>query len=153
MKIHTIAVAALITCLSVFASATSDHSSVHIMKPWARASAPGAPSAGFMMVKNSGSEEDVLLSVSGDFGKKLEVHQSKMVDGIMKMAHQKDGVVIPAGGMVEFKPGSYHLMFMGLEKPFVKGETYTVVLEFKHAGSMEVVLPVMDMPKAGEMKH
>lgn len=120
--------------------------SIEIDEPWARPNPPGAPSAGFMIVKNTGSDDDVLLGVSGDFAAKLEVHRSSMVDSVMKMEHQKDGVVIPAGEQVVFKPGSYHLMFMGLKKNFEPGEVYTVTLTFKQAGIVQVELPVKAMP-------
>jgi copper(I)-binding protein len=145
MKIKTLIAVLLAVVCSATAFAHSHSGDITIMKPWARTSAPGAPSAGFMMVKNSGETDDVLLSVSGDFAKKLEVHQTKAVDGVMKMIHQKEGVVIPAGGEVMFKPGSYHLMFMGLNKNFEEGETYTVVLTFEHAGEMTLELPVKTM--------
>lgn len=135
-----------------FSHSHSDHQGVSIDHPWARSSAPGAPSAGFMMVSNKGESVDVLLSVAGDFAKKLEVHQTKQVDGVMKMIHQQDGVEIPAGGQVMFKPGGYHLMFMGLDKNFEVGETYKVTLTFKHAGEIEVMLPVKDMADS-PMKH
>jgi copper(I)-binding protein len=137
-----------------FSTAMAHDHGIHIEQSWARTSAPGAPSAGFMMVKNSSDIDDVLMSVSGDFAKKLELHLTKSVDGVMKMMHQKDGIVIPAGDMVHFKPGSYHLMFMGLDKNFEKGETYTVELTFKNAGTMIVELPVREMQPMGmEHKH
>lgn len=137
-----------------FAHSSGDHhhGDIHIMESWARASAPGAPSAGFMKVVNNGKMDDVLLSVSGDFARKLEVHETKMVNGVMKMMHQQEGVVIPAGGEVIFKPGSFHLMFMGLDKNFELGETYTVDLTFKMAGTIQVELPVKTAPMT-DMEH
>lgn len=149
MKQLIMAAGLLVTLTAaVFAS---EHS-IHIDHSWARASAPGAPSAGFMMVHNQGDSDDVLLDVTGDFAKKLELHRTQQVDGVMKMMHQKEGIVIPAGETVVFKPGSYHLMFMGLTKNFEVGETYTVQLTFEHAGDITVELPVQTMPTM-EMSH
>lgn len=151
MKLVSSLFAVLLLALSGLASAGS---SIEIHKPWARTSPPGAPSAGFMLVKNTGTEDDVLLAVDGDFARKLELHLSHMVDGVMKMTEQEDGIVIPAGGEVLFKPGSYHLMFMGLDKPFMADETYTVQLTFKKAGVVEVELPVKDVNQSQSMhKH
>lgn len=125
---------------------------VHISDAWARPSAPGAPSAGFMVIDNLGSEDDVLLSVTGDFAKRYEVHESFMEEGVMRMVHLEQGLVIPAGGEVVLKPGSFHLMFMGLPKPFVEGEEYEVTLTFEKEGEVTVVLPVkpMNMGAASE---
>ncbi|TCS43746.1 copper chaperone PCu(A)C [Reinekea marinisedimentorum] len=136
--------------VTAFADAVSQ---IEIHQPWARVSPPGAPSAGFMLVQNHGSSDDVLLSVSGDFAARLELHLSHMEDGVMKMTEQKEGIVIPAGGEVLFKPGSYHLMFMGLAKPFVAGEVYRVTLQFEQAGSVELALPVQEMTDMPAMKH
>lgn len=129
----------------VFLASAASAADIEISHPWARTSPPGAPSAGFMLVQNKGAADDLLLSVSGGFAKRLELHLSHKVDGVMKMTEQKEGIVIPAGGEVLFKPGSYHLMFMGLEKPFVAGETYQVTLTFRDAGVIELNLPVKDM--------
>ncbi|MEJ2043331.1 MAG: copper chaperone PCu(A)C [Reinekea sp.] len=146
--------AAWIIALSLFNAAyATAGNDIMIMNAWARVSAPGAPSAGFMTVTNHGSEDDVLLDVSGDFAKKLELHRTQQVDGVMKMIHQKDGVVIPAGGSVIFKPGDYHLMFMGLYKNFELGETYNVTLTFKNAGDMKVELPVQSGDIKMDMNH
>lgn len=154
MKIITISTFVVSLCLSsfVFSASHSQSSGLSIDHPWARTSAPGAPSAGFLTIHNGSDQDETLLAVSGDFAKRLEVHQSFMADGVMKMEEQKQGVLIPAGETVVFEPGSYHLMFMGLGKNFEKGEVYSVTLTFEHAGEVELDLPVMEK-KMGAMKH
>lgn len=146
VKLFTAVVLSLVSVIAVA------HEGVHINDAWARPSAPGAPSAGFMVIDNHGSSDDVLLSVTGDFAKRYEVHESFMDDGVMRMVHLEQGIVIPAGGEVVLKPGSYHLMFMGLPKPFVEGEEYEVTLTFQNEGEVTVVLPVkaMNMKAAAE---
>lgn len=124
-----------------------------IENAWARTSAPGAPSAGFMLIVNNSQQDDVLLGVTSRFAKKSEVHQTKQVDGVMKMIHQQQGVVIPAGEQVMFKPGGYHLMFMGLQKNFELGESYQVTLTFEKAGEMQLELPVKDMADMPKANH
>jgi copper(I)-binding protein len=146
MKLSQLVIGVLISLVSFFAVASdmASHGDIMIESPWARASAPGAPSAGFLMVHNHGDMDDTLLSVTGDFAKKLEVHHSFEESGVMRMVHQKDGIVIPANGMITLAPGGYHLMFMGLKKNFAVGEVYTVVLTFEHAGEMMVDLEVKE---------
>ncbi len=152
MKKYLVALLAIL-CVSLIQSQAFAMDSIMIQNAWARASAPGAPSAGFMTVMNNGSEDDVLLDVSGDFAKKMELHRTQKVDGVMKMIHQKEGVVIPAGGTVVFKPGDYHLMFMGLNKNFEVGETYTVTLTFMRAGKIDLQLPVKQFAPMQEHQH
>lgn len=144
----------MVGSMALFAFVVADtQGEIEITGAWARVSPPGAPSAGFMRVQNHADTDDVLLSVSGDFSAKQELHLSHRVDGVMKMTEQEEGILIPAKGEVLFKPGSYHLMFMGLQKPFVAGEVYKVTLKFKQAGLMELALPVREMADTPAMKH
>ena len=62
----------------------------------------------------------------------------KTTNGVMEMRELKDGVAIPAGGAVQFKPGGYHIMFVNLKHPLVKGAKDKVTLKFEHAGAITV---------------
>jgi periplasmic copper chaperone A len=44
-------------------------------------------------------------------------HEMKVENGVMQMREVADGLPIPAGGSVVLKPGSYHVMLIGLKKP------------------------------------
>lgn len=129
------------------------HAEMEFSNAWARTSPPGAPGAGYLTIHNHGEMDDTLLSVDGEFAARSELHLSTMEDGVMKMIHQANGVRVPAGGMLEMKPGSYHLMFTGLEKPFEAGEEYSIVLTFEHAGEFSLSLPVMQMAPGDDMSH
>jgi copper(I)-binding protein len=65
-----------------------------------------------------------------------------MKDGVMIMRPVEGGLEIPAGEMVELKPGGVHIMFMAVSDPFDEGESVPVTLEFEKAGSVELNLPV-----------
>ena len=52
---------------------------------------------------------------------------------------------VPAGGKLELKPGSYHLMFMSLKAPFKQGDKVPVTLKFEKAGEVKVELAVESM--------
>ena len=53
----------------------------------------------------------------------------------MKMRPLPNGIEIKPGETVEFKPGSYHLMFVGLKQPFEKGKRVKGTLQFEKAGT------------------
>ncbi|HNI35205.1 MAG TPA: copper chaperone PCu(A)C [Microthrixaceae bacterium] len=55
-------------------------------------------------------------------------------------------IKIPAGEQVALAPGGYHVMFMGLVKPFVVGETFDLTLTFAKAGDVTVTVEVKDAP-------
>jgi copper(I)-binding protein len=90
--------------------------------------------------------------VSGaTFAGKVEVHETTMVNNVMQMRELKQGLVIPAKGKIELKPGSYHVMFMDLKEPLVKGKKYKAKLNFEKAGSIEVEFDAMEAKE--QRKH
>lgn len=111
---------------------------------WARATPDGAKvGAGYLTIRNTGSEADTLLSVSVPVAARGEIHDMTMTDdGVMKMRAMPEGIEIPAGGSVALKPGGMHLMFMDLTGPLVAGSSVPVTLTFKSGASGEVTVPV-----------
>ncbi len=135
----------LATCGAAFAH---DYKAgpLEIGHPWSRATPNGAPvAAGFLTVTNTGAAADRLVSVASDAADKIEIHEMAVVDGVMKMRPLDKGIEIPAGGKLELKPGSYHVMFIGLKKPFVKGDVVKGALAFEKAGKVDVDFNVEDM--------
>jgi hypothetical protein len=101
---------------------------------------------------------DRLVAAKSPVADRVEIHNSIMKDGIMKMM-QMEELVIPAGEMVMLKPGGFHVMLMGLKKPLTEGTDFPVTLDFAHAGKITVTVHVkeagaMDMKKHGHQhKH
>lgn len=111
--------------------------------PWSRATLPGAKvAAGYLTVKNSGSEPDRLIAVSAGIAGKGEIHEMTVKDGVMTMRPVADGIEIPAGGEVKLEPGSYHIMFMELKEPAVEGVKFPGTLTFEKAGTVDVEFSV-----------
>ena len=124
--------------------------SLEISDPWSRATPKGSSvAAGYMTIKNSGSTPDRLISGSSDVAPKFEVHEMKMEDGIAKMRPVKGGLEIKPGETVELKPGSLHLMFVGLKKPLGTGDHVKATLAFEKAGTVAVEFDVAAMGGAG----
>ena len=98
--------------------------------------------AGYLTIRNEGSEPETLLGGTVDFAAKVDVHEMKVTDGVMKMRPLADGLLIPPGETVILKSGAEHLMFMKLKEPMTEGETRTVTLSFEKAGEVEVKFPV-----------
>ena len=51
---------------------------------------------------------------------------------------------IPAGGSVELKPGSYHIMLIGLKQDLKAGDTIEITLTFEKAGEVKVTAEVRE---------
>ena len=65
-----------------------------------------------------------------------------VVNGVMQMRQLADGLPVPAGGSVVLKPGSYHVMLIGLKKPLTAGETFPLTLTFAKTGNISVTVAV-----------
>jgi len=71
-----------------------------------------------------------------------------MQGGVMKMREMTDGLVIPAHGAVTLAPNGYHLMFVHLKQPLVKGDVAKATLTFEKAGSVAVDFSVQGLGAA-----
>lgn len=121
---------------------------------WARASAGMARAgAAFMTIKGSDAA-DKLVAAKADVSKRVELHNHIHENGMMKM-RQVHEIAVPANGMAMLKPGSYHVMFMGLNAPFKEGDTFPLTLVFEKAGEVKVDVSVKKAGAMGmgEMKH
>lgn len=77
------------------------------------------------------------------------MHLSQMkADGTMEMI-QQEKIDLPADGEVELKPGSYHIMFIGLKQDLVAGNEITLTLTFEKAGEITLTVPVKDSTDMG----
>ncbi len=123
---------------------------------WARASFGRAVnSAGFMIIKNTGTSDDLLIAASSPISKKTELHTHIRDGQVMRMRRVEGGIPVPKGGQAALQPGGFHIMFIGLHKPLQKGETFPLTLTFKKAGEVKlnVTARKMNMPKGMMMDH
>ena len=128
--------------------------SIEIKHPWARATPKGATVAGgYMRIINTGTAPDRLVGGSTVAAGKFEIHESAMDGGVMKMRPLPNGVEIKPGETVEFKPGSNHLMFVGLKAPIEKGKRVRGTLQFEKAGTVEIEYAVEAIGSTPGMNH
>ncbi len=110
-----------------------------ISAPWARATPKGAAvGGGYMTITNTGSAPDRLVGGAADIAARFEMHEMSMDNGVMKMRELAQGLEIKPGEKVEFKPGGYHVMFMGLKQQLIQGQRLKATLQFEKAGKVDV---------------
>jgi copper(I)-binding protein len=120
-----------------------------IFHPWSRQPLPAADvAAGFMKITNNGTEDDRLVKATATVSTTAQIHEMSMDNGVMKMSELAGGLVIPAGATVELKPGSYHVMFIGLRERPVEGTAFEGTLTFEKAGTVDISYDV-EAPNAG----
>lgn len=110
--------------------------------------APGVPGVGFFTLTNAGKKADRLLAASSPAAGSVEIHQSKVENGVMQMRAVTKGVALPVGKPVAFAPGGLHLMLFDLRAPLVAGEKVPVTLTFEHAGAVKTALQVQPRDSA-----
>lgn len=94
---------------------------------WAKAADKGM-SAAFGMVKNPTAKPIRIIGATSSYAGVVQLHEVVDKDGAMVMQQKTGGFVIPAGGMLELKPGGNHLMFMDITKPITAGSKVPVIL-------------------------
>lgn len=131
------------------ASANAESSDIMLMDGVVRAMTEGSDmTAIFGMVHNNSDKDIAITGFKASIpAEKYEVHE--VVDGVMRPL--EGGLVIPAGGMHELKPGSDHLMLMGVKDPVMAGEEVEVTLELADGTSVNVgSVPVRTIGAGGE---
>jgi copper(I)-binding protein len=71
----------------------------------------------------------------------MDLHTHVRDGDVMRM-REVPAIDIPAGQTVTLRPGGLHLMFMGLTRPLVEGESFPVTLTFEKAGSVTLDMAV-----------
>ena len=99
---------------------------VKVDDPWVRATVAPQKSTGAFMQLTSAKAAKV-VAASSPLSAMVEIHEMKMDGDNMKM-RAVDALPLPAGQVVALKPGSYHVMLMGLKAPIKAGETVPLTL-------------------------
>ena len=127
-------------------------STIAIEQPWTRATPAGAKTgAAYLTIINRGSAADRLVSASTPIASKVQFHEETNDNGIMRM-RELPTVEIGPGAMVTFKPGSMHIMLVGVKQQLKDGQTFPLVLEFEKAGEIDLQIPVAKAGAMGVMK-
>jgi hypothetical protein len=136
--------------LSGCASWTQTQSRLSVEDGWVRLMPPVAPnSAAYFTLNNQGKTAVDLIAVESDVAGVLELH-TIVEEGELRRMQQLQKVTVPAQGIVQFKPGSYHVMLIGLKKPLQENQIVPFTLRFASGESLAVSLPVK---QDGEGKH
>lgn len=113
--------------------------------PYARAVPPGQPnSAIFMQLQNKDSKAHALVKASSSASEVVELHTHLNEGGVMKM-RKVEKIDLPAGETVALKPGSFHIMLIGLKKPLKAGESVDLTLTFEDGTTLATSAPVKEI--------
>lgn len=116
--------------------------SVTVNNAWIRSST-GPNGALFLDLENNSSQLDELVSAScpQEVCDHMELHTHLHENGKMMM-RQVDSIEVKENSKTQLKPGGLHVMFMGLKKPLLEGDTIPVHFEFKTGESVDLDVAV-----------
>ena len=137
------------------AKAGARNSHLKFESGWIRVTSSGHPmTAGYITISNNGSKDVVLISVSSSIAKMVELHETKFHNNVMKMRELKNGIKIPANGIIHLKPKGLHLMFKGLKTKIEETKKYKVKFTFINGSGVEVFMSGKKIgAKATTAKH
>lgn len=116
--------------------------SVQIISAHFRRPIPGSNvAAAYIQIKNSASQAVTLLGYHSTLAAKIELHESSMQDGMMRM-RKIEQRTIAAGSTLAMQSGGYHLMLFELAPALQKANAMRITLEFTDQTSREVELTV-----------
>ena len=146
MKTRHIHISIICVLLSAIlaACAPAAKASINVENAYGHPSAK-VPGAGglFMLIKNSGTAPDKLVSGKSDACGMVEIHEMvQKSDGTMGMNLVPDPVEIPAGGQLELKDGGMHIMCMMAKDQFKAGNQIILTLVFEKSGEKTVSVDI-----------
>ncbi|MCQ3938058.1 MAG: copper chaperone PCu(A)C [Chloroflexi bacterium] len=122
---------------------------MQVTEYWARAGMMDGNSAAYMLIGNYTGADDALVGASSDAANAVEIHLSQTgADGTMQMMKQEK-IDLPAGTELELKPGSYHVMLIGLKRELKAGGEITLTLHFQTHEDVTLTIPVQDAADMG----
>ncbi|HEY1396171.1 copper chaperone PCu(A)C [Roseateles sp.] len=148
MKFRSLACLAVVPALLLTAGLAQ--AQVVVANAWVRATVPQQKSTGaFLQIK---SPTDLkLISVSTPSAGVAEVHEMAMDGDVMRM-RPVASLAVPAGKLVELKPGGYHVMLMDLKGPLKTGDAVVLTLVFEGADKSRSTVSVQAPARTGPVE-
>jgi copper(I)-binding protein len=134
---------ALILLTALLPSAALAHgfkaSAIEIIHPFFRETPPGAKTgAGYVILKNNGSETETLLGIETEAAERVTFHQTVTENDMAKMIPIEGGLEILPGGEYRLGLNGSHAMLEGLNAPIGLGQLITGTLIFEKAGRVDI---------------
>jgi periplasmic copper chaperone A len=113
-----------------------------VAQPWSRPTPPVATvGAVYFSLTNVGRKADRLIAISSPNARKVEMHESRSVQGMMQMRAVESVECLP-GVTVKSEPMGLHVMLLDLLHPLVAGEEFPLMLHFRDAGTLTIQVQV-----------
>jgi len=122
-------------------SGAQQEAPVQARDAWIREAPPGAPMAGYLVLRNEGGAPLVLVGAESPAFAKVMLHRSREEGGMVRMVHVERLELAP-GLSVTFAPGGYHLMLMRPRRALKAGDRVPITLRFAGGARRDVEFEV-----------
>ena len=138
---------ALVAALLGFA-ALPTVAQVEVKSAWSRATVRGQKTSGaYMQLKSA--QGATLVGAESPAARIVELHEMRMDGNVMRM-RAVPRLELPAGKVIELKPGGFHFMLIDLKQPLGKGGSIPITLKIEDRDNtinrVEVKSEVRDEP-------
>lgn len=124
-------------------AACSGGQGIEIQDAWGRV-VPETPNGAFyMVIQNQGREADRLVRASTEVCGIVELHETVMEEGVMRM-RPLEGIEVPAGGATTLQMGGLHIMCLERQPELAVGDVTPVTLVFEKAGEIVVDVEIRE---------
>jgi periplasmic copper chaperone A len=113
-----------------------------VAHPWSRPTPPVASvGAVYFTMTNFGPKADRLIAISTPVAGKVQIHESRKVQGMVQMRAVTSIECLP-GQTVKSEPGGLHVMLLDLTHPLAAGAQFPLMMRFRDAGTVTVLVRV-----------
>lgn len=120
----------------------ANNSQIQFEDGWIKHLPPVVPMrAGYLTIENRGQTMNRIVAVQSPAFEWVEMHETIMAEGIMKMV-QQDSIDLYPEKKVLLKPGGKHLMMMKPKQAMAIGDRVDVVITFADGGTRQIQLEV-----------
>jgi copper(I)-binding protein len=127
---------------TLWAGAALADGAISIGDPHVRLVPPTAENTGvFMVIRNQGDKDVRLIGAASPAAKSVELH-TVIEEGGMKKMRPVPSIAVKAWGETVLKPGDYHVMLIGLNRPLNEGDEVPITLTFDDGSSQSLQAPV-----------
>ena len=133
-----------VLCGLMFTAFRSDLavSQVTIEEAYIREVIPGQKvTAAYLRLRNQNMVSCRFVSVEADIADRTEFHSHVHVNGMMKMRQVKE-LVVHQGEVLEFRPGSLHLMLFIKESVGIEKSSSTITFRSPECGDVTQLVPI-----------
>lgn len=140
---RTVSVIAIVACMVLAVACSSGEPEIEVGE--AQAASPIAGSSQIVLeLRNVGDGDDRLVEASTPAALGASIHLTEVVEGRATMT-ELDGIDVPAGESVRFRPGHLHLMLDVPDATVVVGASFELTLTFDRSEPITVPVEVVEL--------